>query len=182
MKVSTEIGSIEKHVGQEKAVQLVARAGFDAFDFSMFAMRYPDTPHPLNSPNALAHARKLKQIASDNGIVCNQSHAPFPVREPHIYSRLKEAIEYTAEAGGKICIIHPDNWKNAEQNAEMYNELLPFAKGCGVKIATENMWGWIRKRTGRALPLVQPPRISMHTLTQLMTIILLPALTSDTPK
>jgi sugar phosphate isomerase/epimerase len=24
----------------------------------------------------------------------------------------------------------------------MYWELLPFAKECGVKIATENMWGW----------------------------------------
>ncbi len=142
MKTSTEIGSIEKHVGQEKAVELVAKAGFDAFDFSMFAMRYPDKDHPLNTPSALAHARRLKQIASDNGIVCNQSHAPFPVREAQVYSRLKEAIEYTAEAGGKICIIHPDNYKSAEQNAEMYLELLPFAKECGVKIATENMWGW----------------------------------------
>ena len=150
MKVSTEIGSIERHIGQEKAVELVAKAGFDAFDFSMFAMRYTDTPHPLNTPNALAHARRLKQIAYDNGIVCNQSHAPFPVREANVYSRLKNAIEYTAEAGGKICIIHPDNWKNAEQNAEMYNELLPFAKECGVKIATENMWGW-DKETDRAI-------------------------------
>jgi sugar phosphate isomerase/epimerase len=149
MKTSTEIGSIEKHVGQERAVELVAKAGFDAFDFSMFSMRFLDTPHPLNLPNALAHARRLKQIASDNGIVCNQSHAPFPVREAQVYSRLKEAIEYTAEAGGKICIIHPDNYKTAEQNAEMYFELLPFAKGCGVKIATENMWGW-NKETDRA--------------------------------
>ena len=30
----------------------------------------------------------------------------------------------------------------AEQNAEMYAELLPFAKQCGVKIAAENMWNW----------------------------------------
>ena len=26
----------------------------------------------------------------------------------------------------------------------MYLELLPFAKECGVKIATENMWNWYR--------------------------------------
>lgn len=142
MKVSTEIGSFEQHVGQEKAVELVAKAGFDAFDFSMFNMRYPEKEHPLNTPNSLAHARKLKQIASDNGIVCNQSHAPFPVREAQVYNRLKEAIEYTAEAGGKICVIHPDNYKSAEQNAEMFCKLLPFAKECGVKIATENMWFW----------------------------------------
>ena len=32
--------------------------------------------------------------------------------------------------------------KSAEENAEMYLELLPFARECGVKIATENMWDW----------------------------------------
>ena len=55
---------------------------------------------------------------------------------------LKRAIECTAEAGGKICVIHPDNNLSPEGNAEMYNELLPFAKEYGVKIATENMWNW----------------------------------------
>jgi sugar phosphate isomerase/epimerase len=149
MKTSTEIGSIEALVGQEKAVELVAKAGFDAFDFSLFPLGNKDAIHPLNSAGAYAHARKLKQIAMDNGIVCNQSHAPFPVRDPYIYSKLKASIELTAEAGGNICIIHPDNHKNAEQNAEMYNELLPFAKQCGVKIATENMFN-TNKETGRA--------------------------------
>ena len=47
-----------------------------------------------------------------------------------------------AEAGGEICIIHPANNRSPEENAEMYLELLPFAKDCGVKIATENMWNW----------------------------------------
>lgn len=32
MKISTEIGSIAKLVGEEKAIELVAKAGFDAFD------------------------------------------------------------------------------------------------------------------------------------------------------
>ena len=38
MKISTEIGSIAKIVGEREAVRLVADAGFDAFDFSMFEM------------------------------------------------------------------------------------------------------------------------------------------------
>ena len=37
-KVSTEIGSFSPIVGEHKAVELVARAGFDAWDFSMFDM------------------------------------------------------------------------------------------------------------------------------------------------
>ena len=38
MKLSTEIQSISKIVGMEKAVELCAKAGFDAWDFSMFSM------------------------------------------------------------------------------------------------------------------------------------------------
>lgn len=96
----------------------------------------------MASNNYLAFARRLKRIGNDYGIICNQSHAPFPSSCPEIRSYFKRAIECTAEAGGKICIIHPDNDKSAQENAEMYLELLPFAKECGVKIATENMWNW----------------------------------------
>lgn len=150
MKISTEIGSAASQIGEEKAVESVAKAGFDAWDFSMFAMcRYDwgrqaliETDHPLASNRYLSFARKLKQIGLDNGIVCNQSHAPFPSSCPEIRSYFKRAIECTAEAGGSICVIHPDNNKSAQENAEMYWNLLPFAKECGVKIATENMWNW----------------------------------------
>lgn len=150
MKISTEIASSAKIIGEEKAIEYIAKAGFDAWDFSMFAMckydwgtnKLLENTHPLSGNNYLAFARRLKQIGIDNGITCNQSHAPFPTRCPEIRSYYKRAIECTAEAGGKICIIHPDNDKNPEENAEMYLELLPFAKGCNVKIATENMWNW----------------------------------------
>ena len=150
MKISTQTSSAAKLVGEEKTIELIAKAGFDAWDFSMFDMcRYDwgkkillENSHPLAGDNYLAFARKLKQVGLDNGIVCNQSHAPFPTACAAIRAYYKRAIECTAEAGGEICVIHPDNNKSAEENAEMYLELLPFAKDCGVKIATENMWNW----------------------------------------
>lgn len=150
MKTSTEINSLAKFVGEEKAIEMLAKAGFEAWDFSMFAMcKYDwknncmlDNDHPLAGKNYLEFARRLRRIGLDNGIECNQSHAPFPTRVPEIRACYKRAIECTAEAGGKICIIHPDNDKSAEENAEMYLELLPFAKDHGVRIATENMWNW----------------------------------------
>lgn len=154
MKISTEIASAAKIIGEEKTIELVAKAGFDAWDFSMFSMCKYDwntktinpTDHPLSGDNYLAFARKLKQIGLDNGIHCNQSHAPFPVYCKEIRSYLKRAIECTAEAGGKICVIHPDNFKDAHENAEIYLELLPFAKEHNVKIATENMWCWDKEK------------------------------------
>lgn len=38
MKISTEINSAAKIIGEKKAVELIAKAGFDAWDFSMFSM------------------------------------------------------------------------------------------------------------------------------------------------
>lgn len=150
MKISTEIASIARIVGEEKAIEYCAAAGFDAWDFSMFSMcRYDwekkcllPNDHPLSGSDYLKYAAKLKKIGLDNGIVCNQSHAPFPTYCDEVRSYYKRAIECTAEAGGEICVIHPDNFKTAEENAEIYFELLPFAKECNVKIATENMWAW----------------------------------------
>ena len=63
--ISTEIGSAALHVGEEKAIELYAKAGFDAWDFSMFSMaRYNystkqiiETEHPLRSENYAAFAK-----------------------------------------------------------------------------------------------------------------------------
>lgn len=149
MKTSTEIYSAAKIVGEERAVELIAKAGFDAWDFSMFDMcdydrkkgKFKENSHPLFSSDYISFARKLKKIGLDNGIVCNQSHAPFPSKK-EIFPYLIRSLECTAEAGGEICVIHPDNNLSPEENAEMYFYLLPYAKQFGVKIATENMWNW----------------------------------------
>ena len=87
MKISTEISSVSRIVGMEKAVELCAKAGFDAWDFSLFEMCKIDwrtvtvmnVQNELNGNNYIEFTRKLKKIGLDNGIVCNQSHAPFPV-------------------------------------------------------------------------------------------------------
>ncbi len=147
MKISTEIDSIALVIGEEKAVEKVAQVGFDAWDFSMFQMCekkncvLAPTEHPLAQSNYLQFARTLKQIGLDNGIHCNQGHAPFP-SSPESEYYLKRAIECLAEAEGEILIIHPMNNGTPQENAEMYNALLPFAKEHNVKIATENMWNW----------------------------------------
>ena len=147
MRISTEIGSASAIIGEERAIEYIAKAGFDAWDFSMDICSYDwinnkaiPLNHPVTGKNYLQFARQLKKIADDNGIICNQSHAPYPTHCSGIITYIKRAIECTAEVGGEICIIHPNNDGTPESNAEFYNNLLPFAKQCGVKIATENMW------------------------------------------
>ncbi|MBQ7906593.1 MAG: sugar phosphate isomerase/epimerase [Clostridia bacterium] len=149
MKISTEIYSTALHVGEHKAIELIAKAGFDCWDFSLFEMARVDwrdmsilpSTHPSSGSEYIKFAKELRRVADDCGIECNQSHAPFPSLIVGL-DRIKRAIECTAIAGGKICVVHPDNNSSAEANAEMYMELLPFAKEHGVKMATENMWNW----------------------------------------
>ena len=150
MKTSTEIQSTANLVGYEKAIELIAKAGFDAWDFSMCKMarligserKTVVGDYALTTDGYADYAKKLKQIGLDNGITCNQSHAPFPSFDKTIQYYIKRAIECSAIAGAEICVVHPINYYSPEKNADFYRELLDFAKQHNVKIATENMYGW----------------------------------------
>ena len=69
MKTSTQIEIASIIVGEEKAVEYVAKAGFDAWDFSLFAMcKYDwktgtllENNHPLAGNNYLALQEGLKK-------------------------------------------------------------------------------------------------------------------------
>ncbi|MBE6713288.1 MAG: sugar phosphate isomerase/epimerase [Ruminococcaceae bacterium] len=154
MRISTEISSAALLVGEERAVEVMAKAGFDCYDFSMIRMakyssaegRFLFEDHPLHGPDYLKFARRVRSVADSCGIPCNQSHAPFPSHRDQVVPYLQRAIECSAEVGAEICVIHPKCFSTAEENAEFYGTLLPFAKSCGVKIATENMWNWDKEK------------------------------------
>ena len=88
MKISTEIASSAHIIGEERTIELLAKSGFDGWDFSMFDMVDYDwakkiaieSSHPLAGVGYADFAKKLAQIGRDCGIECNQSHAPFPTR------------------------------------------------------------------------------------------------------
>lgn len=153
LKVSTQTEIASKLIGEERTIEYIARAGFDAYDLSMFEMAKYDkatgglkpTDHPFAGKDYLSYVRRLRRVAEDNGIICNQTHAPFPTSVGCVRDYLKRAIECSAEVGAEYCIIHPANNGTPEENAEFYHTLLPFAKEHGVKIATENMWNWNRE-------------------------------------
>ena len=166
MKISTEIHSTSVFVGEEKAVELIAKAGFDYYDLSMFRMcqydwanrRLMENSNPFAGNDYLKFVKSIKKIAADNGITCNQAHAPFPTCCKEIRDFYDRALECAAEAGAKCCVVHPDNNKNAEENAEMYFGLLPKAKEYGVKIAVENMWNWNNEKQRAAFAACSTPQ------------------------
>ena len=151
MKISTEYGSAVKIVGRERAIELIAKAGFDAWDFSLYEMLGYDAAtgrrpikydHPFLSSDYLRVVRGLRQIGLDNGIVCNQAHAPFSSLDPEINLTYKRAIECAAEAGAENIVFHTMTAESLEANIGMFAAIVPFAKEYGIKVAVENTYFW----------------------------------------
>ena len=147
MILSTQTDLTAKMFGPEKAVELIAHAGFDAVDLSMFE---GESTTWVFADGFEKRAKGLLRIAEENGVYFNQAHAPFPsycvndeAYNIKIRPMLIRAIETAGILGVKNIVVHPvfypENKK--ENNIRMYNELLPYAKRAGVRIALENMWG-----------------------------------------
>lgn len=148
MLISTETGIIAERFGNEETIKMIKRAGFTAYDFSMYTLK---AEHCLVYFDDYAEkARKLRKFADEIGIVCNQTHAPFPSQKDNdveynktIPEYLRRALEVSGILGAKHCIIHPWNNFTPKQNAEVvYKPLLKYCKEYNVKIAVENMWNW----------------------------------------
>ena len=145
--------------GDEKAIELIAAAGFDAVDFSMSGMKKDD--YILNSDEYKNYAALLCETAKRNGVYFNQGHAVSYVKADDdeaayklLLQRNTRAIEIAGVMGIKTLIVHPvcfggyigNEERVFEQNMQYYKALLPCAEEYGVKIACENMWCGDKKR------------------------------------
>lgn len=159
MKLSSQTEYISARCDDFTAVKMICEAGFDAIDYSMFAMQ--DDDNILNTPAYKEHVLELKKLAESYGKHFNQAHAPFPTirvgddkYNETILPKIKRAIEISGILEVENIVVHPvffeENKK--EKNIEMYLSLLEDAKAAGVKIALENMFGKKNPETGRQTP------------------------------
>lgn len=156
MLVSCPVEVLDSRLGGvDKAIELLAEAGFDAYDISLCTVARDECKdHWLNLDNWREEVARLKALADKAGIVCNQSHAPFPSsvgdaeKDEYIFDRIVRSMEAAALLGAKIIVVHPkQHLKYAEHaaelremNIEFYKRLVPYCEKFGIKVATENMW------------------------------------------
>ena len=140
-------------LSEKEAVKIIAEAGFDAYDISLFKLTR-DENYQFNSPDYVNIAKDLRKYADSLGIVCNQSHAPFPSstgkeeEDKVIFEKIVRAMEIASILGAKIIVVHPkqhliypdhpDELFNI--NVEFYKSLIPYCEKFGIKVACENMW------------------------------------------
>ena len=152
MIISTQTDVLSHRFSQEQAIRILAEAGFDAYDISLFSMLRDDDI--FNSEHYLDYTKQLRATAEVCGIICNQAHAPFPssknddVYNTTIFSRIVRSMEIAATLGAKQIIVHPVQHlyylENAaelkEMNHTFYTALQPYCEKFGIRVALENMF------------------------------------------
>lgn len=153
MLLSTNTAWSDEKISQKEAIRIIAEAGFDAYDISLFEMtRNPESQ--FNRDNYADIAKDIRSFADSLGIVCNQSHAPFPTsvgdaeKDKVIFGKIIRAMEIASILGAKIIVVHPKQHLNYaehadelfEMNVEFYKSLIPYCEKFGIKVACENMW------------------------------------------
>lgn len=153
MLLSTTINPINNYYSNEKCIQIIKKAGFDAYDMPISSLINIQSNNTIEE-QFIESAFELRRYADKIGILCNQAHASCPSssENPEDNNKLLKniilSIELSSILGAKTLIVHPKQHLKYSENIEtlfhlnmtFYNHLIPYCKKFGVKIAIENMW------------------------------------------
>lgn len=160
MKLSTENGALRPRLGERGAIELLAKAGFDAVDYG-FSPWLERGEMVWNTDGYAAYAKEVRKIAEDNGVYFNQAHGPFvfdtslfPDYTRQVLPLFRRCFEACALLGVPHMVVHPihhlpyrgNEARMWDINMEFYHLLLPLARDSGVKIALENMYQYDPRR------------------------------------
>ncbi|MEZ3426832.1 MAG: sugar phosphate isomerase/epimerase [Lachnospiraceae bacterium] len=146
----------------EAGYRRIKEAGFDCVDFN-FDEYLHCTMVERGEINAVLDRpveevwedfKVHKRAAAECGLIFEQMHAPFPLRQKgadEVNAKMlritKNCIDICARMGGRYLVVHPVTLAYAcskkeehDFNMEMYQELIPMAKKCGIVICLENMF------------------------------------------
>lgn len=161
MKISAYLNTPKRHFGTPRAFEILAEIGYDCVDSNT---THFDTRKPFANTVYHKSAKEFEQVFRDElnaaravGMTIGQTHAPFPTYHPdpqfyHTYIEVqKKALYATALLEAPYMVIHPsqvtawstDNYPaySRSLNYALFEQLLPVAHDCGVKLALENMPG-----------------------------------------
>jgi len=149
MKLSIGTCTVRERFGDEKAIEMLKAAGFDACDYSLFGAKNFGN---MLEGDYVSYAKHIKSVMVHHGLVCNQSHAPFVFRyennkidisDPY-YSDIVKSIEFSSIIEAPHVVVHaitvPEDVDFYEYN---YNYFKSFEKYCekyNVRIAIENLF------------------------------------------
>lgn len=158
MRLVTQTECPAKRFGDEECVRILAKAGFDAVDWSFFEMLNDDCHWCGDGWEE--HAKRLKAVGDECGIGFAQAHAPFPSskgEEPFdsvIRERILRAMRAAAIMGVEKIVVHPlqhltyaqNRRELYDMNIRFYRSLVPYCEEYGIRVCVENMWQYDQRR------------------------------------
>lgn len=157
MNICTQTARLAEVFGDEKGIKILAEAGFQSIDFSMF---YPvDKGLFAESDEAVSeHFTKLRRYIDSLGLYVYQTHTPFPTytadeaRDAVIFEAERKALLASKLLGARHAIVHPAIMRenrygslaaeNKAINVDFYSRLIPYLDEYDMKIAIENMFNY----------------------------------------
>lgn len=163
MLLSTTTGPVARVYGEQKALEMIKTAGFDAYDL-MLGKNDDEFIDIFAGDNYVAVAKEMRAYADSIGLVCNQCHSPErtstmdPKETEDRFQNVVRSLEIASILGAKIVVVHPNQHityrenvqKLFEQNMRFYTRLIPYCEKWNVKIGVENMWHY-NKAAGRIM-------------------------------
>lgn len=149
MKLSINTSTLRRRFGDEEAIKMIKAAGFECYDYSMYDIEERDD---LLGEDYKERAQRLRKLADEIGIECNQAHAPFEFKYGDVldesneaYLRIVRSIEAAAIHGAENIIIHsitrlPEGVDFCEYNRKFYLSFIPYCKRFGIKVSVENLF------------------------------------------
>lgn len=154
MRVSQTCGVYIDKFPEEKAIDMMAEAGFEAIDFSFSREKYYNKD--TDSEEFKQKLISLRKYAEEKGICFNQAHAPFPsstndeAETEEIFYNIVRSVRNASYLGIDCIAVHPKHhlrYKDEgspeilfKENIDFYKRLEPYCKKYGVRAAVENMW------------------------------------------
>lgn len=158
MLLATQTRQLAESFGDEECIHILAKAGFDAIDWSFFAMANGQSV--WCQPGWKEHAQDLKALGGRCGITFSQAHAPFPSSKGEkpfdtvIRKYILRSMEAASIMGVRNIIVHPlqhltyskNKARLFEDNIAFYRSLIPACQEYNIRVCAENMWQYDQKR------------------------------------
>lgn len=165
MKIAMHTDRLQKRFGAAGAVRMIAEAGFEAVDLSMYG-----TDNAYFEQSGRLLASEICRVAEGLGISVTSAHAPFsdflPTAEAdahnrEVFSSMCHAFKIASRAGAETVVVHPaficphlTRDERFELNMELYHHLNKVARDEGIRLLIENTYGRHRRKSDRLVKTV----------------------------
>ena len=149
MKLSLDNFELRKKFGEEKTIKLLKQTGFDALDYSFFGDKDLEV---ILGEEYISYARNVRRLLDENGLTCNQAHAPFRGMQyenkfdlsDKAYVQIVRAMESASIMGARYIVVHgikvPEGVDDVQYNLQYYKSLEPYCEKFGICVAIENLY------------------------------------------